>query len=209
VGGAKSLIPKKATTNWKAVHGIVMSGCTLETLKSCTPEVPPDTASVLQSIYQPQDLLCCGEEMHSARTQSLSDWLAGGLSGLRLIVPNPMTKAMGVNQQGRASARCLDNTGPRKFLVVEFDFALGKSAECDEIITALEKTGRTTADMNAALHVRLQEYLPLGMVVYSGGKSLHVEVGRFFQDVQAETDRYHLVESEYECRGKSPVNLIP
>ena len=173
VGGVRSLIPRKATTNWKAVHGIVQSGCTIETLKSCTSEIPPDTASVLQIIYQPEDLLCCGEEMHSARTQSLADWLVGGLSGLRLIVPNPMTKAMGINQQGRASARCLDNTGPRKFLVVEFDFALGKNAECDQIIKDLEDTGRTTADMNAALHARLQEYLPLGMVIYSGGKSLH------------------------------------
>ena len=171
--GAQSLIPRKAPTNWKAIHHIVMSGSTLDDVRECSGKVPPDTASILQAIYHPETLLCCGSEMHDARTQSLSEWLIEGLSGLRLIVPNPMTKTMGINQQGRSSARCLDNTGVRKFLVVEFDFAIGKNAECDETIKAMEKIGRTTADMNAALHVRLQEFLPLGMVVYSGGKSLH------------------------------------
>jgi hypothetical protein len=173
VDGPRRLILRNAATDWKAVHQIVMGESTLEGLMDWSSELPPDTESALKEIYQLEDLLCCGEEMHSARTQSLADWLAEGLSELKLIVPNPMTKAMGVNQQGRASARCLDNTGPRKFLVVEFDFAPGKNAECDQIIEALENTGRTIADMNAALHSRLQEYLPLGMVVYSGGKSFH------------------------------------
>lgn len=173
VPGSRSLIPRATKTNWKAVNQIVRNGASMESLKEWSREVPPDMSSILQGIYPPEALLCCGIEMHSARTQSLESWLGEGLADQRLIVPNPMTKPMGVNQQGRPSPRCLDNTGPRKFLVVEFDFALGKNAECDETIMTLEKIGRTTADMNAALHARLQEYLPLGMVVHSGGKSLH------------------------------------
>ena len=173
VDGARSLIPRKAKTDWTSVLSIVKAGDTLETMSAASGDIPPDAASVLQAIYNPEALLCCGSEMSNARTQSLEEWLAEGLVDLRMIVPNPMSKAMGINQQGRTSARCLDNTGPRKFLLVEFDFAKGKSSDCDSVIEIMETMGRTTSDMNAALHSHLQQYLPLGMVVYSGGKSLH------------------------------------
>lgn len=173
VDGAQSRIPRKATTNWSSVRQIVVGDATVESMKAASMAIPPDTTSVLQAIYHPEDLLCCGSEMHNARTQTLGEWVLEGISRQRLIVPNPMTKAMGINQQGRSSARCLDNTGARKFLLVEFDFAKGKSADCDSIIGTMEAMSRTTADMNAALHAHLQQYLPLGMVVYSGGKSLH------------------------------------
>ena len=50
-----------------------------------------------------------------------------------LIVPSPMTAPMGRKKSGGLSAHTLDNTGPRKFLVVEFDF---KEKGKDELDTA-------------------------------------------------------------------------
>jgi len=48
---------------------------------------------------------------------------------------------------------CLNNTGPRRFLVVEFD--------------------QGTFDQHAALLAHLGEKAPLVLVVHSGNKSLH------------------------------------
>jgi hypothetical protein len=64
-----------------------------------------------------------------------------------------MTALTGLNQEGKTSARCLDNTGPRRFLVVEQDSG--------------------TADEQAAIIMHLAEQAPLVLVVHSGGKSLH------------------------------------
>ncbi len=55
------------------------------------------------------------------------------------------------------SAHTLDNTGPRRFLICEFD------------------TG--TRDEHAALLLHLAQFAPLVCAVHSGGKSLH---GWFF-----------------------------
>jgi hypothetical protein len=173
VDSSRSMIPRDTKTDWSRVGTLVTGEHTLEALRGCSGEIPADTRSVLSATFSGDELICCGTEMNNARTQSLAEWLAEDVSSQRLVVPNPMTKPMGINQQGRASARCLDNTGPRRFLVVEFDFAKGKSTECDSIINEMESLGRNTADMNAALHAHLQEFLPLGIVVYSGGKSLH------------------------------------
>jgi hypothetical protein len=51
------------------------------------------------------------------------------------------------------SAHTLDNTGPRRFLVVEFDSGI--------------------TDHHAALLLHLANYAPLVLAVHSGGKSLH------------------------------------
>jgi len=64
-----------------------------------------------------------------------------------------MSATTGLTQDGRTSARCLGNTGPRKYLVVEQD------------------TG--TADEQAAVLLHLAERAPLVLVVTSGNKSLH------------------------------------
>jgi len=75
------------------------------------------------------------------------------MSGLALIVPSPMSAITGLTKDGRESKHTLDNTGPRRFLICEFD------------------TG--TADDHAALLIHLAGYAPLVCVVHSGGKSCH------------------------------------
>ena len=64
-----------------------------------------------------------------------------------------MSKLTGITQEGKESARCLDNTGRRRFLVIEQDS--GKE------------------DEQAAVIMHLAEQSPLALVVRSGGKSLH------------------------------------
>ena len=69
------------------------------------------------------------------------------------IVPSPMLDKYGLTQDGRRSQHTLSNTGPRRFLVLEFD--------------------RIDRDTQAAVLLHLSERAPLTMVVDSGGKSLH------------------------------------
>lgn len=99
-------------------------------------------------------LLCVGRSAPEFATRPLSQWLAGGrLAEHALIVPAPMTARTGRTKAGRDSEHTLANTGPRRFIVVEFD------------------TG--TADENAARLWHLSGFAPLALVVHSGGKSLH------------------------------------
>jgi hypothetical protein len=107
---------------------------------------------ILPVLFPNNPLLCVGLEKNRAITAPLEDF-AGELGTLQFVVPNPMKRVTGINQDGRESARCLDNTGSRKFLVVEFDSG--------------------TLDEQASLHAHLAQTAPLALVVFSGSKSLH------------------------------------
>ena len=75
-----------------------------------------------------------------------------------------MRARIGRTKEGRESEHTLENTGPRRFLVVEFD--------------------KGTADDHAARLWHLAGYAPLVLVVHSGGKSLH---GWFYCQKQPES----------------------
>jgi hypothetical protein len=64
-----------------------------------------------------------------------------------------MNAPTGLTKEGKVSAHTLDNTGERRFLVVEFD------------------TG--TTDEHAALLIHLAGLVPLVCAAHSGNKSLH------------------------------------
>jgi hypothetical protein len=66
---------------------------------------------------------------------------------------------MGRNKEGQASDRCLDNTGDRRWLVIEFDF--GSIIEQGALHKALSMVKSASG------------YPELRLVVWSGGKSLH------------------------------------
>lgn len=107
---------------------------------------------VVGLLFPGDPLICAGESVQTMSCGHLSEWGAA-IAATQLIVPSPMTDRSGVNQQGDTSTRCLDNTGPRRFLVVEFD--------------------DLSIDEQAAIHVHLAARYPLALVVHSGGKSLH------------------------------------
>jgi hypothetical protein len=91
----------------------------------------------------------------------------------RFIVPSPMTAPRGLTQQHNMSAHALSNTGPRRFLIVEFDFDSTNSAEEARLLERLSNEGRDVRDLCAALLLHLAEEVPLALAVHSGGKSLH------------------------------------
>jgi hypothetical protein len=94
----------------------------------------------------------CGLSKSKFDTRSREEW-RGYLSELQLIVPSPMTDRIGLTQEDKRSPHALSITGPRRFLVVEFD--------------------QGNVDDHAALFLHLAETAPLALVVHSGSKSLH------------------------------------
>lgn len=102
----------------------------------------------------PDPLLCIGKSSREFATRPLSFWTSRRqVADFALIVPSPMSARTGKTKEGKESEHTLENTGARRFLVVEFD------------------TG--TADEHAARLWHLSGFAPLALVVHSGGKSLH------------------------------------
>lgn len=99
----------------------------------------------------PSSLVCVGKsayEFHTARLDQFKD-----LTQCQFIVPCYMTKKTGLTQDGKTSMHCLDNCGPRRFCVCDFDEP--KSADHPAIVWQLKKT------------------FDLVMALTSGGKSIH------------------------------------
>jgi hypothetical protein len=116
----------------------------------------PHTEQIIDRLFPGNPLLCCGKSQTEFDTKPREDW-RGDLSRLQFIVPSAMSAVTGKTKDGRESKHTLANTGPRRFLVVEFD-----SGDIDD---------------HAALLIHLGGYAPLVCAVRSGGKSLH---GWFF-----------------------------
>ena len=110
------------------------------------------TEEIINRLFPGNPLLCCGQSSSVFDTKPREDW-RGQMSGLALIVPSPMSAATGLTKDGKESKHTLNNTGPRRFLICEFD------------------TG--TADDHAALLLHLGTFAPLVCAVHSGNKSLH------------------------------------
>ncbi len=107
---------------------------------------------IIDALFPDNPLLCCAWANDRFDTRPREDW-RGQLGDLARIVPSPMSKRRGLTKDYRTSTHTLDNTGPRRFIVTEFD------------------TG--TLDEQAALLLHLNRHLPLVCVVFSGNKSLH------------------------------------
>ena len=112
----------------------------------------PDPEDLVDRLFPGNPLLCFGASASNFDTKPREAW-RGCAATTQFIVPSPMLRERGVTKEGKPSARCLDNTGPRRFLVVEFDDG--------------------TRDEHATLLLHLALHGPLALVVYSGGKSLH------------------------------------
>ncbi|MBL9140062.1 MAG: hypothetical protein JNK85_29585 [Verrucomicrobiales bacterium] len=112
----------------------------------------PGTEEIVDTLFPGNPLICVGLRKNHAVTASRESF-RGRLAGHQFIVPSPMAALTGKNRDGRESPRCLDNVGPRRFVVAEFD------------------TG--TNDEHAAILSHLADFAPLALVVHSGGKSLH------------------------------------
>jgi hypothetical protein len=115
-------------------------------------DAEPHTEEIIDRLFHGNPLLCCGASNSIFNTRPRED-SRGSLSGLQLIVPSPMSALTGKTKDGRTSSHTLDNTGPRRFLVVEQD--------------------KGTADDQAGVLLHLATKAPLALAVHSGSKSIH------------------------------------
>lgn len=136
---------------------------TAEMLRQCSPVSPPTTAEeAVDTLFPDNPLLCVGRSVKKFVTKPRGA-LRGRLNDDQFIVPNPMTKLTGLTQSGKESARCLENTGHRRFWVIEADF----TPEDEELFNA------STDDLCATVLFDLLTHLPMAAAVMSGGKSIH------------------------------------
>ena len=113
----------------------------------------PVTEAIADTLFPGNPLLCCGWKVKNLFDTGTREEWRGQLAEMQFIVPSPMTAVEGRTQEGKLSPRCLENTGPRRFLVIEFD--------------------RGATDTHAAVLWHLARMAPLILAVHSGGKSLH------------------------------------
>lgn len=115
----------------------------------------PCTDEVIDALFPPWALLCLGYSTSSFKTQPREAW-RGRLKDVQFICPQEMTKEKGITQTGDLSDHSLDNCGPWRFIVIEWD---------DDI----------TVDEQARLicHLRDRYAGLLVLVVHSGRRSLH------------------------------------
>jgi hypothetical protein len=160
------------------------SGLTAEQLKRSSP-VEPDTLKtwpLLRALFpERKTLLCVGNDEASVVVIQRDAELHP--ENLQFIVPNGMTSFTGRNKEGFITNRALSNTGPRRFLVVEFDFSyFDRSRQIPtgwhDTLDRLHAIGRTPQDMCATLLSELSmseeaaQVCRLALVVFSGNKSL-------------------------------------
>lgn len=163
-----ALVKKVLATGFSQASLIARSPCSVGT----------DVSSLwrlLCHLFPDDPLLCIGASQCVFDTVRLSEWQRYLFSSRpQFIVPNPMTQRLGRTQDGKLSARSNNNTGPRRFLVVEFDFKPGTIKSDKALLEFGIQFGlRNTLDLCACLLNELAKRAPLALVVWSGGKSLH------------------------------------
>jgi hypothetical protein len=166
--------------NYAQIQEIAQDGPTIDELESTSPTRfhggVHHTEDIIDVLFPGDPLICCGTSPQCFDTRRRELW-RGCMDALSLIVPSPMSARRGLKKNGKESARCLANTGPRKFLVVEFDFAEkdkdGRDTSDAPLLRTLAASRITVTDLCAALHHHLSKLAPLALIVHSGGKSLH------------------------------------
>jgi hypothetical protein len=110
------------------------------------------TEEIIDVLFADNPLLCVGQTAKWFSTRRREKW-RGMLHKYALIVPSPMTSETGLTKSGHQSYHSLNNTGPRRFLIIEAD--------------------RGNLDQQAAVIGHLGSSAPLAAVVFSGSRSLH------------------------------------
>jgi len=148
--------PSWPTRNEEQIQAVVRDGPEFAELAVMSPVQWNDdarhTEEIIDVLFPGNPLLCGGPKQTYSLTRTREEW-RGFLEKQQFIVPSPMSATHGTTQSGKRSMRSLGNTGPRRFLVVEFDKGI--------------------FDEHAAVLKHLAKYAPLVMVVHSGNKSLH------------------------------------
>lgn len=166
-GEKRQRSPRWSPSNLIAVRKIVQDGPAVLGLISKSPEPiqfgePNRAEETIDALFPGNPWLCLGETDDRFFT-GRRETLRGRLHRYSLVVPSPMLAQKGLTKRGYLSFHSEANTGPRRFLIVEFDHG--------------------SLDQQAAILWHLARYAPLALVVFSGSKSLH---GWFFCAAQPE-----------------------
>lgn len=111
------------------------------------------TLPTLRLLFPNDPLLCIGRTSFNFTTAKLSSFKF--LDRNQFIVPSAMSAVTGKTKKGTISEHCLENTGPRQYLVIEFDW------------------GEQATQMKILRHLAAKKGPKLVMVVHSGSKSCH------------------------------------
>ena len=173
VGGWTGVTHKWPIVNRKRREEILHAGAGLAALREKSEYDFDGTENycewVIDQLFPGNPLLCVGKSKYVFRTRPREE-LRGDLANKSFIVPSPMNAQHGVTQDGKDSEHCLNNTGSRRFLIVEQDDG--------------------SLDEQASVILYLAEMAPLALVVHSGGKSLH---SWFFCEGQTEEKLRHFM----------------
>jgi hypothetical protein len=172
--------PKWPARSLEQIDAFVRAGPGLYNLWESSPVRFGDSEShaeeIIDVLFPGNPLLCVAKTEYQFATRWRETW-RGRLSGLPLIVANPMVTVKGKAQHGGVSEHSLDATAARVYLVIEFDFARldnnGQPTVFGPLIDSWQRDGIQITDACAALLWHLAAELPLVLAVHSGNKSLH------------------------------------
>jgi hypothetical protein len=196
--------PKWPRKDQVRINQIALQGPTLSGLQRLSPfNTSTIVSKQIIDLLFPGDatrvLLCVGKALDRAETRPKVA-LYGVLAGMQFIVPNPMKSIKGTTKLNTRYFRTLDNTGPRRFLVVECDPMRWEDLpqESKALFGTEENYKRVKRDECAAVlwHLaKIAPQFPLVMVVdipalHHSGISIIKQVARFhtFHVSVAETD---------------------
>lgn len=180
-GVSAHAIPPKPKPDLEKIEKLVNEGVGVADLWEASPLWFEDrhTEDFIDWLFPGDPLLCCGETAFKFHTLPRSLW-RDQLQSMSFIVPSAMSAVMGKvkDGSGRESEHTLDNTGPRCFIVVEFDFSeYGRDGttptQWQPMLQRLKKQNLSVQDLCANLLLRLNRAIPMTMAVSSGGKSIH------------------------------------
>jgi hypothetical protein len=158
--------PAWPRVNAEQREAVIASGAGLVDLWEASPVRFTDSEShaeeIIDRLFPRNPLLCVGKNNSQFATRHRESW-RGRLTDMALIVPSPMNSQRGHTQDGRESEHTLENTSPRRFLVIEQDSG--------------------SVDDQSAVLLHLATRAPLALAVHSGSKSIH---GWFFAAGQPE-----------------------
>jgi hypothetical protein len=107
------------------VDKIVRPGCGIYDLWEQSPvrfcDDQAHTEEIIDALFPGNPWLCVGIGKYNFWTRR-REILRGHLERTEFIVAQPMTGQFGVTSEGQPSEHSLENTGPRKHYITEFDF---------------------------------------------------------------------------------------
>jgi hypothetical protein len=144
---------------------IFSSRVSVATLSKLSPVTDVPQVDLLERLFPGNPLIWAAHSIAPERadTRHLNEWLPVAPL-LQFVVPSPMI-SRDIPAAGR-SRRCKENTGERRFLIIEQDIG--------------------SFDDQSAVLLYLARFAPLALVVHSGGKSLH---GWFYVAHRSEEQR--------------------